>query len=196
MSIGRVPGTTGIQPSIVDAKGDLIVATAADSVSRLAVGTNGQVLKADSTTATGLAWGADAGKVVQIVYASHTTQASTSSNAFTDTGLTATITPTSASNKIIVVVTQNGVTKTGVTGVGLKLLRGATDIASIGYAIGYDGGSGENQINSASFVYQDSPATTSATTYKTQFRSVDNVATAYVQISSMASGILLMEVAP
>ena len=56
MSIGRVPGATGIQPSIVDAKGDLIVATAADSVNRLAVGSNDQVLTADSTTATGLKW--------------------------------------------------------------------------------------------------------------------------------------------
>lgn len=56
MSIGRVPGATGIQPSIVDAKGDLIVATAADSVSRLAVGSNDQVLTADSTQATGVKW--------------------------------------------------------------------------------------------------------------------------------------------
>ena len=47
--------------AIVDAKGDLIAATAADTVSRLAVGTNGQVLVADSSTATGLAWGSPAG---------------------------------------------------------------------------------------------------------------------------------------
>jgi hypothetical protein len=58
MSIGRVPGQTGIQPSIVDAKGDIIAATAADSVSRLAVGSNNQVLTADSSTATGLKWAA------------------------------------------------------------------------------------------------------------------------------------------
>ena len=45
-----------IPPSIVDAKGDLIAATAADTVSRLAVGTNGQVLTADSTAATGVKW--------------------------------------------------------------------------------------------------------------------------------------------
>lgn len=56
MSIGRVPGQTGIQPSIVDAKGDIIAATAADSVSRLAVGANDTVLTADSSTATGLKW--------------------------------------------------------------------------------------------------------------------------------------------
>jgi hypothetical protein len=60
MSIGRVPGQTGIQPSIVDAKGDIIAATAADSVSRLAVGANDTVLTADSSTATGLKWAAPA----------------------------------------------------------------------------------------------------------------------------------------
>jgi hypothetical protein len=45
-----------IQNTIVDAKGDLIGATASDTPARLAVGTNGQVLTADSTAATGLAW--------------------------------------------------------------------------------------------------------------------------------------------
>lgn len=48
--------SNAIQNSIVDAKGDLIAATAADTPARLAVGTNGQVLTADSTAATGLAW--------------------------------------------------------------------------------------------------------------------------------------------
>ncbi len=47
-----------IAKTIVDAKGDLIAATAADTVSRLAVGANGTVLQADSTTATGLKWAA------------------------------------------------------------------------------------------------------------------------------------------
>ena len=49
--------SNAIQNTIVDAKGDLIAATAADTPSRLAVGTNGQVLTADSTAATGLKWG-------------------------------------------------------------------------------------------------------------------------------------------
>lgn len=46
----------GISPTIVDAKGDLITATAADTPARIAVGSNGTVLTADSTTATGLKW--------------------------------------------------------------------------------------------------------------------------------------------
>jgi hypothetical protein len=50
-----------IAKSIVDAKGDLIAATAADTVSRLAVGTNGQVLTADSAEATGMKWATAAG---------------------------------------------------------------------------------------------------------------------------------------
>jgi hypothetical protein len=50
--------TNAIQNTIVDAKGDLIAATAADTPARLAVGTNGQVLTADSTAATGLKWAA------------------------------------------------------------------------------------------------------------------------------------------
>jgi len=52
--------SAGIPKTIVDAKGDLIAATASDTVSRLAVGTNNQVLMADSTAATGLKWGTPA----------------------------------------------------------------------------------------------------------------------------------------
>ena len=57
MTIGRIPSVEGgIQPTIVDAKGDLIAGVAADSINRLAVGTNGTVLTADSSTSTGLTW--------------------------------------------------------------------------------------------------------------------------------------------
>jgi hypothetical protein len=57
MTAGRIPSIEGgIQPTIVDAKGDLIAAVAADTPARLAVGANDTVLTADSSTATGLKW--------------------------------------------------------------------------------------------------------------------------------------------
>jgi hypothetical protein len=58
--------SNAIQNAIVDAKGDLIAATAADTPARLAVGTNGQVLTADSTAATGLKWAAAGGGLTLI----------------------------------------------------------------------------------------------------------------------------------
>ncbi len=51
-----ITSASAINPNIVDAKGDIIAATAADTVARLAVGSNNQVLTADSSTATGLKW--------------------------------------------------------------------------------------------------------------------------------------------
>ena len=47
---------SAINPTIVDAKGDIIAASAADTVARLAVGANDTVLTADSTAGTGLKW--------------------------------------------------------------------------------------------------------------------------------------------
>jgi hypothetical protein len=55
---------------ILDAKGDLITATAADTPARLAVGTNGQTLVADSTAATGLKWATAASGLTLIKRAS------------------------------------------------------------------------------------------------------------------------------
>jgi hypothetical protein len=52
----KIGSASAINPTIVDAKGDLIAATAADTVARLAVGSNDTVLTADSSTATGLKW--------------------------------------------------------------------------------------------------------------------------------------------
>jgi len=52
----KIGSASAINPTIVDAKGDLIAATAADTVARLAVGTNNQVLTADSAEATGMKW--------------------------------------------------------------------------------------------------------------------------------------------
>lgn len=57
----KIGQSTAINPTIVDAKGDIIAATAADTVARLAVGANNTVLTADSAEATGLKWATPAG---------------------------------------------------------------------------------------------------------------------------------------
>jgi hypothetical protein len=62
MTVGRIPVIEGgIQPTIFDAKADLLTATANDTPARLAVGTNGQVLTADSTASTGIKWATPGG---------------------------------------------------------------------------------------------------------------------------------------
>jgi hypothetical protein len=180
--------------SIVDAKGDLIAATANDTPARLAVGTNGLVLTADSTAATGLKW--DYSKVVQIVSAGTTTSTSSSSSTLADTTLTATITPKSANNKIIVFFSQNSILKSGDTGCYIQLQRGATSLGNYDVWAGYTNSSATNNVGSVAGHYLDTPATTSAVTYKTQFASVLNVASVTVQYGSAVSSMLLMEVTP
>jgi hypothetical protein len=66
-----------IAKTIVDAKGDIIAATAADTVSRLAVGANNTILTADSSTATGLKWAAPASGSMTLI---STTTASNSAS--------------------------------------------------------------------------------------------------------------------
>jgi hypothetical protein len=141
---------------------------------------------------------ATAGTVLQVVNANYGTLQTTSSSTFTDTGLTASITPTSATSKILVLVNQCGVRKdTGDTGVGLRLLRGATVILKFEDSAGNTNSAAQNFIGSVSTSYLDSPATTSATTYKTQFNSWGNIANARVQAfdGATASTITLMEIA-
>jgi hypothetical protein len=137
-------------------------------------------------------------KVVQIITASYDVETSSSTGTFIDTGLTATITPTSASNKILVFVSQNGLFKaTGNTGVSVRLMRGSTTLGNLfAYGAGGNNTTTNNNVGGASYGFLDSPATTSATIYKTQFCSTDAVATARVQNGTQASSIVLMEVTP
>ena len=136
--------------------------------------------------------------VIQVVTNSTSTIQTTSSSTFTDTGLTATITPTSSSSRILIIVNQCGVRKdTGDTGVGLRLLRGATVLLKFEDAAGNTNSGAQNFIGSVSTSFVDSPGVTTATTYKTQFNSNANIANARVQVfdAETASTITLLEIA-
>lgn len=153
--------------TILDAKGDLISATAADTPARLAVGTNGQVLTADSSTSTGLKWAtpASGGKVLQVLQVTTTTATGVSSATYVDTNLSLAITPSSASSKVLVLMTAPvELDASGGVG-GLRLVRGATTIYDWDNRIQTE--TGYMSVGVA-ISYLDSPATTSSTTYKIQ----------------------------
>jgi hypothetical protein len=148
-------------------------------------------------TATGISavQNLPAGSVIQVVQGSTSTQSSTSSNALVDTGLTATITPKFATSKILVLVSQNGISKaTNNTYALLRLLRNGTIVQSFEGQLCYTASTGITSASSSTS-YLDSPATTSAITYKTQFSSGSNNAIIEVQASASASTITLLEIA-
>lgn len=175
-------GTSGIIPSIsVDAKGRI--------------------------TTIGTAFG---GKILQVVEATTSTQVSTSSTSHSDTGLSASITPSSASNKIIVFANQNYYAARSATNAGhaVKLVRtigtNSSDVTTnpSGYESGFtsNGGSGATSTVLAGYVTiaaLDSPSTTSQCTYKTQGRVYLPASSGivYYQEASSPSRIILAEVA-
>ena len=186
-----------IAKSTVTTAGDIIYRNATVPA-RLGIGTAGQVLAVNSG-ATAPEWKtlAAGGKVLQVVMGSTATTASNSTTTAADTGLTATITPSSASSKVLVLVNHQGCYKSGASSnnaLNLKLLRGATTIQQIATNLFYNTTVGELS-GSVSAAYLDTPATTSATTYKTQFYNYLAAASVSVQIQNVdLSTIILLEI--
>jgi len=134
------------------------------------------------------------GSVLQVVNATNATSTANSTTTYADTSLTATITPTSTSSTILVLITQAWRKGTSDTSAMLKLLRGATDLGVFLVRPG-NTGSGIDQNGVAAYNVIDSPATTSATTYKTQFASQNNAASVTINFDNDRSSITLMEIA-
>lgn len=184
------PGTT---------LGDIAYSSAtANTNTRLAIGTTGQVLAVSGgvpawTTPSG-------GKIVQIVQTSTTSTLSTTSGTYADiTGVSATITPTSASNKILVMVNFGAIYPTtsgsGTTYGAIKLLRDSTAIneTSLGWYLAA-GTTGVGDFYFSHTLNQiDSPATTSATTYKCQHKRPAGTAF-YSNTTGGCISVILMEV--
>lgn len=178
MAVNTFPtGLSGIQETLLAAKGDLISASANDTVGILtAPSTNGYVLTSDSAQTLGIKWAAAAGgKVLQVVNATYSTEVSTTSASFGDTSLTASITPSSTSSKVLVLVCQPCYASRDSDECGghLQLLRGSTVLTEHGPRVAYVRQTGASLTEAAAtdnFMYLDSPNTTSSTTYKTQSR--------------------------
>jgi hypothetical protein len=190
-------------------QGVLVFASAAARDSAITSPQEGQFayLKDTNVTTyyTGSAWAelaaAGGGKVLQVVQGTSTTETATTSSSYSDSTLSASITPSSASSKILIFVNQFSAqqgTNDEISG-GLALLRGATNIYDqnglTGSAINFylAGSSAAKTVASyVNMTFLDTPATTSATTYKTQQKSRNGTFT--TQWYSSKSTITLMEI--
>jgi hypothetical protein len=147
---------------------------------------------------------ASAGSVLQVINATTTTLTTVASTTFTDTTLTATITPKFATSKILILISQvYFVARSNVdNGHGLQILRNgssifAPDSSYLGGYVYVVGGSLINLGGREFLQYLDSPASTSALTYKTQGKTDNTTNSGQVtyQNNSTPSIITLMEIA-
>ena len=169
---GSTSGYTEIDSPAVGANNTLVLPTGN--------GSSGQFLQTNGSGALNWAGG---GKILQVVQTTKTDTFTTTSTSYVDvTGLTASITPSSASNKVLVFATLSGSTVNAVGGAPV-LLRGSTvinqaDAASNRNRSSFSGGlhtgdgSGDIYMTlNASTLCLDSPSTTSSVTYKVQVKS-------------------------
>jgi hypothetical protein len=192
---GTISGLSvgGLPDGMVD--GDMLAANAI-TAGKIADGT---IANADINSSAAIAGSKlvmPTGSVLQVVSVASSSETETTSSSYVDTGLSAAITPTSTSSKILVLVSQNAVIKSaGNGGVYGQLLRGSSVLAVLALNVAYTANTDQNRIGSGwTSNYLDSPSTTSATTYKTQFKAFNGIS-AGVQSSGAVSMITLMEIA-
>jgi len=136
-----------------------------------------------------------AGSVLQVVQGVYSTQTTISTTAYTDSGLSASITPSSTSNKILITwTTHAALTNGSARGWGCKLLRNSTAVYTEGvnYRTYGDQNTGDIRLTTAQS-HLDSPSTTSAITYKVQVSAHNTAGTQFNQASSETQ-ITLMEI--
>ena len=133
------------------------------------------------------------GKVLQVVSTFNSTNYSTSSASYQD-GFSASITPSSASNKILVIGhTGSCDSDTSGNNITITVFRNATDLAAGNFFAGAKFESA-NALGNISFVNLDSPNTTSSTTYTVKFKKGAGSGSVYLNNSGKNS-ITLMEIA-
>jgi hypothetical protein len=137
-----------------------------------------------------------AGNVLQVVQGTTTTNTSTTSTSYVNTSLSASITPSSSSSKILIIVSQNLFISDGIASgamIDVNIVRASTQV--IDFVAQLNRFPSTNAVSGTySYQYLDSPSTTSATTYKTQFKSQTG-ASVQTQYASCPSVITLLEIA-
>jgi hypothetical protein len=145
---------------------------------------------------TGLSKGSlPTGSVLQVVSATYSTQTTSTSGSYADTGITATITPTSATSKVLCMVTHGDISKSAAdTWTSIRLVRAGATVMQPNLYILDTGSTARTGAITQTTIYLDSPATTSATIYKTQFASA-GTGTITLFGSNTTGSIILMEIA-
>lgn len=146
------------------------------------------------TNATALPVGAlPVGSVKQVVNVGSSTQTTTSSATAISTGLSASITPTSASSKILVFINCS-IGQNGSTYANLGLWKNGSALITFAWAIGYTASAAAN-YTSYPYMYLDSPASTSSQTYTVYFNNAPATGTTRFNSDNSISTITLMEIA-
>jgi hypothetical protein len=169
-----LPATQGGTGTTTYTAGNILYASNATTLTTLAPGTSGYALTLNGTTPTWAAVGASAGQVIQVLSAYDSTGRTTTSTSFV-TGsntLSVSITPASASNKILIFVYSGFCRNDSSTGCYQTIFRNATNIGDSTYGFEALGG----PAFPCSYSFLDSPATTSATNYQVYFRAIANTA--------------------
>lgn len=139
-------------------------------------------------------------KVIQVVSFTTSTRTTTTANTFQSTSLTVSITPSSASNKVLVMASGSLLSNNGTIAAIASIFRDSTNLNTAvtnNYGFGYPSLSTTGSINTPwSGVILDSPATTSAVAYSVKVRNDDNVTTARFGDTGVLQSIVVMEVAP
>lgn len=141
------------------------------------------------------------GTVLQVVTATSTTVASDASGTWTNSNLSASITPKSSSSKVLILVSQsmycfaNGGT---FAAMGVRLIRGTSSIIQSFIDVGFTrtavNPNGNDNVNQFSINFVDSPNTTSSVSYRTDIARAWGHSV-YAQINSNPGSITLMEIA-
>lgn len=204
ISGGGTSGTVTVTNSMATAittAGDLIKGTGSGTFDRLGIGSTGNVLTVSGGAPV---WSAPAGggKVLQVVQGTTSTSTVITSLTYVDTNLSASITPTLATSKILVLVTQKYFLYTSAAPVnaGWQLLRGTTVINDykLGSGLIYAAPTSSELYFGAiwDLHYLDSPATTTSTTYKTQAKIANSASSRQVEVNTdtTTSTMILMEI--
>ena len=157
--------------------------------------TNGLALTA--TTAGVASWAeAGGGKILQVLMGTSSSPVDNTTTTYADTGLTVTITPSATSSKILILANHGTIAKQDNTTVHLKLLRDSTDINQWGAGWLQYTNDTSTSGGSGTFTYMDSPSSTSAIVYKTQFKSEGTGGSkkAKVMAGPTAGSIIVLEI--